>query len=295
MRIDAHNHPNWYGYSFDRFIRNMDENGIDKTCIISWETPMSEHIIGQTWIVSDYLTPGASPVPAPFSQCIDFKMRAPERFILGYGPDPRDPRAIDQLHSAILNFDTKICGEIKYRMMYDNPDAIDLFRYAGEQGLPVILHFDYPEATRQKYIYPRRNWWYGGDIDTLERVLKLCPDTNFLGHAPGFWCHISNGDEGRTVSKPKGPVIRGGKIEQFLDKYPNLYCDCSAKSAVNALSRDTEYSKELMLAHPDRFVFARDNFESELITLVDGFGLPEDVREMFYSKNLLRLIHEEEG
>ena len=126
-------------------------------------------------------------------------------------------------------------------------------------------------------------------------MLKLCPDTNFLGHAPGFWCHISNDDEGRTVSKPRGPVIRGGKIEQFLDKYPNLYCDCSAKSAVNALTRDTEYSKELMLAHPDRFVFARDNFESELITLVDGFGLPEDVREMFYSKNLLRLIHEEEG
>ena len=50
-----------------------------------------------------------------------------------------------------------------------------------------------------------------------------------------------------------------------------------------------------MLAHPDRFVFARDNFESELIDLVDSFGLPEDVREMFYSKNLLRLIHEEEG
>ena len=31
MRIDAHNHPNWYGYSFDRFIQNMDENGVDKT------------------------------------------------------------------------------------------------------------------------------------------------------------------------------------------------------------------------------------------------------------------------
>ena len=89
-------------------------------------------------------------------------------------------------------------------------------------------------------------------------------------------------------------MIRGGKIEQFLDKYPNLYCDCSAKSAVNALSRDPEYSKELMLAHPDRFVFARDNFESALIDLVEGFGLPEDVKESFYSGNLLRLIHEGE-
>lgn len=149
MRIDGHNHPNWYGYTFDRFVQNMDENNIDKTCLISWETPESEHIIGQTWIVSDYLTTGGSPVPAPFSQCIDFKMRAPERFILGYGPDPRNPKAIDLLHSGIMNFDVKICGEIKYRMMYDNPDAIDLFRYAGEQGLPVVLHFDYPEATNR--------------------------------------------------------------------------------------------------------------------------------------------------
>ena len=72
MRIDAHNHPNWYGYTFDRFIQNMDENGIDKTCIISWETPESEHIIGQTWIVSDYMTTGGPPVPAPFSQCVHF-------------------------------------------------------------------------------------------------------------------------------------------------------------------------------------------------------------------------------
>ena len=79
------------------------------------ESPESVHIIGQTWIVSDYLTTGVPAVLAPFSQCIDFKIRAPERFILGYGPDPRNPKAVDLLHSGILNYDVKICGEIKYR------------------------------------------------------------------------------------------------------------------------------------------------------------------------------------
>ena len=291
MVIDGHNHPNWQGFSYERFIRDMDENGIDKTCIISWETPENEHIIGQTWLVSDYLSTGGEPVPAPFSQCIEYKMRAPERFILGYGPDPRNPKAIDLLRSGILNFDVKICGEIKYRMMYDNPDAIDLFRFAGEQGLPVILHFDYPEATKNISNYPRRNWWYGGDIDTLERVLKLCPETNFLGHAPGFWCHISNDDKGLYEKRPTGPVVPGGKIERLLDKYSNLYCDCSAKSACVALSRDLDYSKKLIEAFPDRFVFARDGFGNELSMLIDSLNLSNDILEMFLGKNILRLMN----
>ena len=54
---------------------------------------------------------------------------------------------------------------------------------------------------------------------------------------------------------------------------------------------DVEYSRELILAHPDRFVFARDNFDSALITLIDGMELPEAVSEAFYSGNMLRLMH----
>ena len=38
----------------------------------------------------------------------------------------------------------------------------------------------------------KRLYWYGGGIDCLERLLQKCPETNFLGHAPGFWCHISD-------------------------------------------------------------------------------------------------------
>ena len=143
----------------------------------------------------------------------------------------------------------QVCGEIKLRMMYDNPDAVRFFRFCGENHLPVTLHFDNDSATQTGASYPRPSWWYGGDIDTLERLLKLCPETNFLGHAPGFWCHISNDELGKTIAYPTGPVIPGGKIERLLESCPNLYCDMSAGSCHTALSRDLDYTRSLILAH----------------------------------------------
>jgi len=35
--IDIHNHPNWHGHDVDALVRNMDEYGIEKTWLLSWE------------------------------------------------------------------------------------------------------------------------------------------------------------------------------------------------------------------------------------------------------------------
>jgi len=293
MIIDAHNHADWHGHNFERFIANMDKFGIDKTWILSWECPDDEFDPNSIWAFplpmahSEHIGI-ANNGPVPFALGLAYKQKAPDRFILGYAPDPRRPDAIQRLKSAVLNYGVQVCGELKLRMMYDNPDAIDMYRWCGENGLPVTLHFDYPHSTG--HMFPRPNWWYGGDIDTLERMLRLCPETNFLGHAPGFWCHISNDDEGVTSGYPSGPVIEGGRLEQLLDKYPNLYCDCSAGSCHNALSRDLDYTKKLILAHPDRFLYARDYFDNEHQKLFNSLGLPQNVLEMIYHENAERLV-----
>ena len=285
-KIDAHNHPDFHGRSFDRFLTDMDEKGISKTWLLSWESPEGEFDPNTIYATSAPLDGSCA---IPFSRCWDFYQRAPERFILGYAPDPRKPDAVQKLRAAISDYHVQVCGEVKYRMMYDNPDAIDLYRFCGENGLPVTFHFDNASAQTTGREFPRRHWWYGGDIDTLERVLKLCPETNFLGHAPGFWCHISNDDLGLTQAYPRGPVVRGGRIEQLLDAYPNLYCDCSAGSCLTALKRDPDYTKALMLAHPDRFVYARDYFDNDLAEFIETLSLPEDVLEAFYHGNAERL------
>lgn len=286
-KIDAHNHPLFPGVNSTDILADMDEKGIDKLCLLTCEGPWHEGYPGN-------ITPAYSPlhtaVQISFEQCLAAYEKAPERFILGYAPDPRIPGAIKRMEAAIDTFGVKICGEFKYRMMMDNPDALDLFRYCGERGVPVLLHIDRPYLHR----FPAgASWpygWYCGDIFTLERALQQCPECNFIGHAPGFWAFISNDDLWKTEAYPKGAVIPGGHIERLLDTYPNLYCDCSADSGCRALSRDPEYTRNLILKHPDRFMFGRDAYDNILIPFIDSLNLPEDVQELFYHGNIERLI-----
>lgn len=294
MKIDAHNHADWHGHNFDKFIANMDKYGIDKTWILSWEAPCDEYDPETIWafplprsLSTDTGVAGSGPVP--FELGLEYKTKAPDRFILGYAPDPRRPDAILRLQAAVAIYGVRVYGELKLRMMYDNPDAIRMYRWCGENGLPVTLHFDYDSATATGHHFPRASWWYGGDIDVLERMLRLCPETNFLGHAPGFWCHISNDDLGLHTSYPKGPVIPGGRIEGLLERYPNLYCDMSAGSCHTALTRDIDYTHRLIMTFPDRFVYARDYFDNIHKELIDSLGLPDAVRELLYHGNAERL------
>lgn len=274
-KIDFHNHPGMGGLSCEQVVCEMDKSCIDKICLLSVEANAYDNGWSHAF---------------PFSECLEYYEKFPERFILGYAPDPRQPEAITKLKDAVKNYGVKICGEVKIRMMYDNRDAIDMFRFCGENGLPVILHFDNVGANPLEPGLPRPHLWHGGDIDTLQRVLELCPETVFFGHAPGFWTHISNDNKGQTEAYPTGEVIPGGKVEKFLEKYPNLYCDCSAGSCLVALKRSPEYTKKLMLAFPDRFVFGRDCYDDDLSRFIDSLGLPQKNLSMFYHENAERLI-----
>jgi predicted TIM-barrel fold metal-dependent hydrolase len=210
-------------------------------------------------------------MPVPFERCVAYKDTAPGRFLLGFCPDPRRPDAIERLLSVIGLYDISICGELKLRMMYDNPDAIRMYRVCGEHGLPVLIHLDY-ELGGGSWPY-----WYGGGIDALERVLALCPETNFIGHAPGFWAHISNDALYQSEAYPKGTVIRGGRIERMLEKHPNLYCDISARSGHNALSRDLDFTREFLTTWQDRVLFGRDYYDGIHQELLERLELSKEV------------------
>ncbi len=285
MIIDAHNHPDWHGHSLDRFIDNMDKYDIDKTWILSWECPEDEYDMN----IRKVVTPaGVHNGPIPFERCISYIERAPERFILGYAPDPRKPDAIDKLDAAIEIYGVKVYGELKLRMMYDNPDALKMFRFCGEKGLPVIVHIDYEIDNEVKY--PRPNYWYGGGIDAFERAVALCPETIFLGHAPGFWAHISGDGQYDNCHYPEGKVLKEGKVLALLEKYPNLYCDLSARSGINALERDPGFASEFLVNYQDRILYARDDFNNDLQEFLNELDLPEEVLKKIYSGNAQRLI-----
>lgn len=283
MIIDAHNHPDWHGHDLEKFITNMKEFNIDKCWLMSTERPKDEYQKS-----SAYSTLGPEG-PIPFSNCIKYAEKFPDKFILGYSPDPRKPEAIDMLESAISMYGVKIYGELKLRMMYDNLDAIRLFKYCGEKGLPVVVHIDYEIDNKSRY--PRPNWWFGGGIEAFERAVKACPYTNFVGHAPGFWAHISGDDQYLTVSYPKGSVLPNGKIKEMFDKYPNLYCDISAGSGLNALKRDPSHALEFLDKYRDRIMYARDCFTNEHQEFLNSLDLGQDIKDKIFYMNSLKLVN----
>lgn len=282
--IDAHNHPDWHGHNLERFLANMAQYRIDRTWILTWECPTDEY---------DPLTIDCFPEcgpggPVSFARCISYAERAPDKFVLGYAPDPRRPEAIDRLQAMISIYGVRVCGELKLRMMCDNPDALRLFRFCGEKRLPVTVHIDYEFDTGAKY--PRPNYWYGGGIEAFERAVRACPETIFLGHAPGFWSHISNDGKYDKEFYPSEPVVPGGKVIDMLRRYKNLYCDWSAGSGLNALKRDPEFARDFIVEFQDRLLYGRDYFDNGHQEFLNSLGLPVETLGKIYSGNALKLV-----
>jgi uncharacterized protein len=88
-------------------------------------------------------------------------------------------------------------------------------------------------------------------------VLRAHPRTNFIGHGDLFWAHIS-ADVPTNRGYPDGKIKAGGLTDRLLSDFPNLYGDMSANSGNNALSRDTEYSKEFVARHKSKLIFGSD-------------------------------------
>ncbi len=284
--IDAHNHPDWHGHDLARFVANMDANGIERTWLLSWEAPLHETEQSYNRVLPSCLPNDRGPIP--FERCLSYVEREPQRFVLGYAPDPRLPQAIDQLDAAMSIYGVRVYGELKLRMMFDDLDAIRMYRFCGEKSLPVVVHLDYefPSGAR----YPRPNYWYGGSMEALERAVEKCPGTIFIGHGPGFWAHISGDGLFDKEMYPKGPVLQGGKVPEMLRRYPNLYCDTSAGSGRGALARDERFAREFLAEFADRILYGRDCFESRHQEFLDRLGLDEGVLRMIYRDNALRLV-----
>lgn len=281
--IDVHNHADYYGHNLEKMLENMDKYHIDITWLLSWECPPEEYDHAY-----DSTNCPIGIYPTPFERGLSYIERAPKRFILGYCPDPRLPTSVSKLKAAVGLYNVRVCGELKVRMMYDNTDALRLYRYCGKAGIPVLVHIDYElQASADSAL---RSFWYGGGIEAFERAIIACPETIFIGHAPGFWAHISGDEQYRTISYPKGKVQSSGKLLKMLDSYPNLYCDLSAGSGCNALQRDLYFAKTFLIEYQDRILYGRDYFDNVHQELLDSLELPSSVSEKIYGGNALRLV-----
>jgi predicted TIM-barrel fold metal-dependent hydrolase len=285
MLIDAHNHPNWHGYDSGRILQNMDEHGIDQMWLLTWEVPENEYDPAYHSV----LPPGGWGIP--LEDVLSVTREAPDRFVPGYMPHPKRPDAADRLKAAVEIHGIKLAGELKVRLTFDDPDALRLYELCGEHRLPITIHLDYP-IDHGRGSYPRPNWWYGGSIAALERALIACAGTIFVGHAPGFWAHISADGRHLQETYPDGPIVPGGRVQELLDRYANLWADLSAGSALKALQRDAEHARAFITKYQDRLLFARDYFDARLMEFLVSLQLPAVVLDKLTFQNAQRLLNQ---
>ncbi len=181
----------------------------------------------------------------------------PDRVIPFCDVDPRSGKnSPDTDFSWILNHykeaGSKGLGEMTANLYFDDPRCINLFRQAGKFEFPVLFH-----------LYTKLGGSYGladdKGLPRLERALKECPDTIFIGHAMAFWSEISSEvTEETRGGYPSGPVKSTGRLQYLLKKYPNLYGDISAGSGFNAITRDMEYGYNFLEEFQDKLLFGTD-------------------------------------
>ena len=221
----------------------------------------------------------------------------PDRIIPFCDVDPRSGQnSPDTDFSWILGYyreaGARGLGEMTSNLYFDDPRCLNLYRQAGKFGFPVLFH-----------LYDKLGGSYGladdRGLPRLERALKECPDTIFIGHAMAFWSEISSDvTESNRAGYPSGPVKAPGRLQVLLKKYPNLYGDLSAGSGFNALNRDREYGYRFLGEFQDKLMFGTDiDADKEEVPHVnyfreiqDGGKISKTAYDKITEKNAIRVL-----
>lgn len=289
--IDSHQHVFWHGRDHHGLVADMDEHGIQLAWLLSWEVPPFENDPAYYSILNPvHKRDDGTHAGIPLTDLLRARDRYPERFVVGYCIHPSLGNAPDLLRAAVELYDVRICGEWKFRLLVDDPRSLELFHAAGELNLPVILHLDVPYRPPAQGKRTYQPLWYGGAVENLERALQACPETTFVGHAPGFWREISEDAAQEPALYPEGPVKGKGKLYQLLDRYPNLCADLSARSGLGALRRDPGHALCFLTRFSERLLFGRDCYGQELHRFLQSLPVPGDVAEKIYYRNAQKLL-----
>ena len=174
-------------------------------------------------------------------------------------------------------------GEHKPGVKMDDPRNMTIYAACSDLKLPILFHLD-----------QLRNVDAVG-LPGLEHALREFPDTQFIGHGPGWWASISGSiTEADLARYPTGTVVPGGAIDTLMDKYPNLFGDLSAGSGAGAISRDPEFGKQFLVRRADRLMFGTDYLspgqEVPQLSLFRSIDLPAEVQAKVFRDNARRLL-----
>ncbi|HET7770510.1 MAG TPA: amidohydrolase family protein, partial [Chloroflexota bacterium] len=185
----------------------------------------------------------------PSEIALEAARRHPDRLVAFVHVDPTKPEALDTVKRG-RDAGARGFGEHKVRHPVDAPESLAIYELCGELGLPVLLHLEYGNY----------NW----NFEDFPAVLRAFPKTIFVAHAQAWWANLSAeipkdpAAPGGLVAYPKGPVQPGGLSDRWLGEFPNLYCDLSAGSGLNGLTRDPDFTRGFLTRHAGKLLWATD-------------------------------------
>lgn len=254
----------------DGLLQWMDSNEVSQAVVLPLVSPESssyllttEEILAKTKPYRDRLIPFC---------CID-----PRTSYNGGRP------ALKEMLRRYVDAGAKGLGEHKAGVKFNDARNMTLYGVCGELKLPVLFHLD-----------NERNLDAPG-LPGLEQALREFPETQFIGHGPGWWASISaDATQADLGGYPDRPVVPGGAIDTLMEKYPNLNGDLSAGSGNTAFKRDMKFAREFVLRRADRLLFGSDYLEPsqkvpQFVTL-RLLNLPAEIQAKVFRDNARRLL-----
>jgi predicted TIM-barrel fold metal-dependent hydrolase len=221
--LDFHQHTRYSGRSDQELVAHQAHHRVTTSVLLP----------GEGWMLSEV---------GDNASCAALQADFPDRFVRFACCDVAESRTPDVLRGNIRRGAIGF-GELKFHVAADSPEMHRVYKLAEELGVPVLLHFEYE--------------MYNTGIERFEAVLKAYPKTNFIGHAQTWWGNISAQLDPQDMY-PKGPVKPGGLTDRLLADYGNIYGDLSAQSGLNALTRDTEFSRGFLERHTRKLIWGSD-------------------------------------
>lgn len=238
------------GFDINVLLRRMDREGIEKSILLPL---MNAEVVDRYGVAGN-------------QEVLRAAKAHPDRIIPFCGVDPRSMLAwgkpgsngtFRNLLSIYRDLGCKGIGEVCGSIPVDDARYQLIYEAAGDLGMPLLFHFQ-----------PHGGHTYGATDDFhfpgLERMLKMFPNTIFIGHSGAFWSEISGEvEEPSRESYLKAPYSKKGRLWELMRLYPNLHGDISAGSGAHALSCDAVHGAEFLNTFQDQLYFGTDRFTSE--------------------------------
>ena len=254
--------------------------------LLKW---MDEHHVAQAVVL-----PLVSPESTTYLQTPEFVLQETkphrDRLIPFCSLDPRahlagGQKGINDIIQRYADQGAKGFGEHKVGLDIDDPLMLRIYEGCAAAKIPLLFHMDNVRGKDKP------------GLPGLERVLRGFPELNFIGHGPGFWASISGDVDQRGLGGyPTGEVAPGGALDRLMKDYSNLYCDLSAGSGSNAISRDLPFGQEFLIRNQDRICFGTDYLQpGQAVPQFELFNellkLPADVYQKIAHDNTLKLVN----